>query len=129
MPATAYDFLSQLKLLLDPLFNGEVYPQVLPENMGARFAATYGRIGSPNLDVTQSGPSGLRQERWQVSVWADNYDDAVIKGEQVISALNGVSGVWGTVNVGLSRVDDALDDRDDITGWSRTIVDFVVLYS
>ncbi len=124
---STYEFVKELKARLDLIFDGRVWPQVLPDDVGDELpAATYARVSSPEHGVTHSGANGLKTERWQISSWAPNYDDALLKGEEVLQAFHGV--IWG-VMVGSSFVDDAMDDRDDTTGWDRVITDVIVTYN
>lgn len=126
--ASSVQVFTGLKAVLDPLFGGEVYPNVLPPKAVSP-SATYQLISSPAGDVTHSGPNSfVHEERWQVTVWGSNYDTVVAKADQVRTALHGMSGTWGPVTVQQSRVATEIDGWDDTTLWSRRIFDLLITY-
>ncbi len=102
------------------LVGTRVYPVVLPQNPTLP-AIVYQELRTGTV-VASDGDTGLREGRWQLSLWGASYP--AVKGlrDAVVGAVNGYAG--GVVQrVG---IDAMRDDYDPETLWWRQVVEVVV---
>lgn len=112
---------------LTALVSNRIYPKILPQK-GTYPAITYQKISGPRLHTLQTDP-GTARPRFQISCWAQTYNQAKAVAKQVQIALQDFSGVMG--GVGGVQVDAVLleneyDAFEDETGLYQVPVDFII---
>lgn len=112
----------QTRAALVSLVGDRVFPRKLPQD-AALPAIVYRRIGPTERALSQSGPDGLADARFQFDIWADDPDVADAVAEQLRLVLHGYRGSMGEVEVGVSRVVNDLDEDEPSTGLFRRILD------
>ncbi len=91
-------------------------------------ALTLQQISARRL-ITHSGMSPTRPgTRYQVDCWAKTPDEAESLSEAVGDAVGAFRGMWGTVPIGASLLDDERDDFDVSSGLYRRIVEILITY-
>ncbi|MBI2758792.1 MAG: DUF3168 domain-containing protein [Chloroflexi bacterium] len=104
-----------------------IYPQQLPQGVTLP-AIRYQKISDPS-DATMTGPSALRHPRYQLDCYADGdnaYLSAAALADQVITALDGYSGVMSGITVFASFQQDTRDNYDTETGRFWQSVDLII---
>lgn len=113
----------QEKLTVDAeLLEERIYAVKLPQDVLFP-AARYARISGPR-DYTHSGPSGLVSARFQIDVFAENYEVCRNAFDEI---KNNLSGFKGEI-IKHASLDDDKDDFESETGLYRVQSDFIILY-
>lgn len=99
-----------------------IFPVIAPQGT-LRPYMTYQRITAKRVR-SLGGPSGLANPRFQIDCWAEDYDGALDLGEKVRAAMDGFTGVMGTVTVGAVLLDSDRDDHEIETELFRRSMDF-----
>lgn len=103
-----------------------IYPVILPQKPTYP-AITFGKVSglrAPNL----SGPSGLARPRISISSWGLTYKSAKDVATAVRQAMDGFSGLMGSVRVKSVTIDNEFDlfEDDDNVNVFRTLQDFFI---
>lgn len=80
-----------------------------------------------------TGPTGLKNERWQLDVWGSEYLQVRQTANLVIGALNGEKGIVEEIDIrAIIQLDDSSDSERDADGGDRrqynVSLDFQVVY-
>jgi hypothetical protein len=101
------------------------YPRQLPQGVTLP-ACAYFKVSDPK-DHTHSGPSSLKQPRYQIDCFSMSYLDAVKLASQLEAALDGYKGTMGDHTVQASFIDDAgKDDHDPETDRHKVSIDVLI---
>lgn len=84
-------------------------------------AIGFGRI-SRVVDYTQGGPSTLEDGRFQFDCWAATHVGAITLAKAVRAAFE------GRTMLGVSFVENEIDDKDTETGNWRRVLDMMISY-
>ena len=71
---------------LAPLFGGRVFPDEAPFNTQRPYAF-YTQVGGQEPSFIDKTPSGIRNARMQINVWANTRKEATVLARQVSAAL------------------------------------------
>ena len=107
----------------DSPVTARIYPILLPQNYTAP-AMTYQRISGPRLQHLD-GPAGRAMPRIQFDIYAANYSAAKAIADALRSALDGTTGLMGTVDVGQCTIGTDFDGYTDDTDTYRITMDFI----
>jgi hypothetical protein len=115
---------------LSALISTRVYPDNIPQRVTLP-AISYQRIGSPNRTETMDQTAtSLAHPRFQLTVWAENVASRSAVKAQVIAALEGFRGTFGTgantVTVNSSFCENEIDHYDPESGLRYSFMDFVI---
>lgn len=103
------------------------YPSFLPQERSLP-ALVYSRVSTVRTQ-THDGPTGLVDARIQITVHTSTYSAALTLARQVAAALNGYSGLLGTVAVGNVEIVNEVDLGYRLETTSHQIaVDAIVHY-
>lgn len=105
----------------------EVWPVQLPEEVGYP-AIVYQRIGTPTRRYSNSGDSKLPTARFQVSIFANTYDEALALAILIQDSVSGFRGEVGGVRIGSIFVDGGSDGNDPESGHFTQRFDLLVTY-
>lgn len=99
---------------------------------GEAEAITFMKVSGVD-EHAMSGPTGLRNERWQLDVWSDRYGPGRVIADAVIAALNGKKGtIAGHTIEAIIQLDDQEDSERDADGGDtrqyNVSLDFRVFY-
>lgn len=115
-------------LLAQPTITGVIgqrlYPIHIPQNPTLP-AIAYQRISTPRT-YSHQGFSNRARPRIQLTLFALSYSACKDLAEKLRAVLAGYRGLWGTVNIFSTFVDNELDDYDTETQQYRRIIDLLV---
>lgn len=100
------------------LVSTRVYPLQLPQKPTYE-AITYQRISNG----PQNGSTAIRDSRWQISCWAEEYGEAHVLAVAVKTAFEDLT----DDSIKMAYVVNELDDYDDEAKAYRTIVDVILV--
>ena len=103
---------------LSALISARAYPLQLPQKPTYE-AITYQRISNG----TQNGSTVLRESRWQISCWAEQYSEAHELAIQVKGAFEDFT----DASIKMAYIVNEIDDYDDVAQAYRTIVDVMLV--
>jgi hypothetical protein len=109
---------------ISALVSARVYPVWLPQSPTLP-CLTYQRISGSRVR-SLTGPSSLAHPRIQIDCWAATYDGAKTLAEAVRVALDGYSGLMGTVEVFGVIVHGDRDLYDPEVKISRVSMDITI---
>jgi len=104
-----------------------IYPNVLPQGVTLP-AIRYFQVSDPSMH-TQSGRSNLRHPRWQLDCYAETYLAARSLAEQVITAIDGYTGLMGSSTCHAGFEENMRDNHDPETNRHWVSVDVEIWYS
>ncbi len=102
------------------LVGTRIYPGPLAQEATLP-AIGFGRI-SRVVDYTHSGPSTLEDGRFQFDCWAATHTGAIALARAVRTAFE------GKTMLGVSFVENEIDDKDTETGNWRRVLDMMISY-
>lgn len=110
--------------LVNDLVLGRIYPMVLPQDPTFP-ALVYQRVSAVR-EESQSGPSGLAHPRIQFSCWGAEYPAAKRLSEALRKTLDGFNGTMNGRRVFRCKVENDIDDKEDLSNRHRVIVDVMI---
>ena len=121
-----FDFLSDSGLSC----GSRIYPSTLPQGVTLP-AIVYSLVSNPP-EMTQSGPSSLRYPKYQLDCYADGEDaylDAARLADQVITVIDGYTGLMGSITVHAGFRDEMRDNHDPETSRYWVSVDVILWHT
>lgn len=107
------------------VLGGRIYALVLPANLTTFPAATLSRVSAVRSHA-KTGPVGLVESRFQVSVWDPQLLNAMAGTDAVRAALDGFRGVMGDVVIHSIRSDVQVDLYEEEVGRYQVATDYIV---
>ena len=104
-----------------------IFPVVLPQGQREP-SIVYNRISAIG-DHTMQGTSGLARPRFQIDAWAATHNAADELARLIKEALDGYSGLMGTVTVQGAFFDTARDDYQADINMHRVSQDFLIYFN
>jgi hypothetical protein len=112
-------------LLASSAVASRIYPLKFPGDTDFP-CVTYQHITTSPTHTRTSTP--LIALRYQVTIWAKSYDDAMTTGAAVYAALNGYHGTINGVEITRCHLDDAQVLRDTDTNLYQYVMDYIITY-
>ena len=103
-----------------------IYPVVLQQGQREP-SLVFNRISGQG-DHHMQGPSGLTRPRFQIDAYAPSHDDAAELADLVKLALDGYSGLMGSVNVQGVFFETEREDYQSDVGLHRVSRDYLIWY-